>query len=48
MEQEIKECCDWLECQIGDIKTFLEGIEKHISDDKTKFPSKKQPKIDHL
>lgn len=38
MEQEINECCDWLECQLGDIKTFLGGIEKHIEGDKTNFP----------
>lgn len=38
MDQEIKECCDWLECQLSDIKTFLEGIKKHIAGDKNKFP----------
>ena len=34
MNQEIKECCDWLECQLSDIKTFLAGIQKHIEGDK--------------
>jgi hypothetical protein len=38
MDQEIKECCDWLECQLSDIKTFLEGIKKHIEGDRTNFP----------
>jgi hypothetical protein len=38
MNQGIKECCDWLECQLSDIKTFLAGIQKHIEGDKIKFP----------
>jgi hypothetical protein len=38
MNQEIKECCDWLECQLSDIKTFLAGIQRHIEGDKIKFP----------
>ena len=38
MDQEIKECCDWLHCQLNDIKTFLAGIQKHIEGDQIRFP----------
>ena len=38
MDNEIKECCDWLKCQLYDIRTFLSGIEKHIEGDKSQYP----------